>query len=371
MANKKKARRDGLVEIKREIGTDHLGKIIRKSFYGKTLKEADQKYKDFLTSRMEPEYNKGITFAEWSETWLEEYKRPNIKDCTYKRTYLPVKRVLDEDFGARTLASIFPVELQRYFNGLAGMSDSYISKYKMFLSAMMRSAVDNDLLDKSPMRSVVVPSGYKPAEKRAYTALQYKRVLEYAKEDKEGLGPYIMLKTGLRRSELLGLRWSDIDRRDLVVNVRRAVTMENGKTTAGPCKTKQSVRSIPVDREFIDHVLSFPRTSTYILGAWMGKNLPYNPDGWSKGSYRRFCLRMANECPDLPVLNSHELRHTYGSVLYNGGTDIYTVSKLMGHSKIDITAKIYVHTSAEDLRKKMRFEDSENLCKSENVVNLS
>lgn len=68
------------------------------------------------------------------------------------------------------------------------------------------------------------------------------------------------------------------------------------------------------------------------------------PSSWRKNIYNKFMQRLQKEHPELPVLNPHGLRHTYGSRLYNNGhgVDINTISKLMGHADILVTSKIYV-----------------------------
>lgn len=349
---KKKKRKDGLVEIKKYCGIDHLGQPIRKSFYGRTKKEAEEKYSQFIITGANPEPNRRYTFVKWMNKWLEDYKEPNVSSQTYQYTYVPIQRELTRLFPRRGLQSFQPIDWQDYFNQMTNRSSSYINKRKMFLTGLFQSAVDNDLIDKSPMRGVVVPKGVQPKEKRAYTRDQYEKVLAFAKKDPDGLGPYIMLKCGLRRSELLGLRWSDIDFKNKTLSVNRAAKMEYGSVSIGALKSKRSKRIIPVDDDFIQHLKHIPRSSIYVLGAF-GSDTPRNPDTWKRERFGAYCRRLKEALPDIPVLRPHELRHTFGSVLYNSGVDIVTVSRLMGHSKIDVTVNIYVHSNVEDLRKNL------------------
>ncbi len=69
--------------------------------------------------------------------------------------------------------------------------------------------------------------------------------------------------------------------------------------------------------------------------------------------YKKFMTEMSHILK-IPYLTPHELRHTFGSVLYERGVDIYTISKVMGHADISITAKVYVHSTAESLRKGLK-----------------
>lgn len=350
---KKHTRKDGLVEIKRVCGTDYLGRQIRKSFYGKTKRDAEEKYTQFMLSRSDPTPHKHYKFVDWIEKWLTDYKQPNVSGQTFRCTYAPIYRELSKKWNNRSLSSFEPVEMQQYFNEMSDKSNSYISKHKMFLTACFQSAVDNDLIEKSPMRGVIIPRGKMPKEKRAYTKSQYRTVLNFAKLDPDGLGPFLMLKCGFRRSELLALQWSDIDYKNKTISVNRAIKIEHGTVTVGKCKTKRSKRTIPIDDETIKYLKSVPRCSIYILGSFTDKNKPRNPDSWNHRRFAAYNCRLEKAYPDIPILNAHELRHTFGSVLYNSGVDIVTISRLMGHSKIDVTVNTYVHSNVEDLREKL------------------
>ncbi len=76
-----------------------------------------------------------------------------------------------------------------------------------------------------------------------------------------------------------------------------------------------------------------------------------NPHNWSYKRYAVVNKRIQQAAEEkglsLPMLNPHELRHTFGSILYERGVDIVTISKLMGHSSIEITVRLYVHDSLE------------------------
>lgn len=351
---KKKTRHDGLVEIKRVCGTDYLGRQIRRSFYGKTKREAEEKYTKFMIAGADPTPHKAFSFVSWMEQWLKDYKEPTVSDQTFQRTYMTIYRELSKKWPRRGLKSFRPVELQNYFNGIADKSNSYINKRKMFLTGLFQSAVDNDLIEKSPMRGVMIPHGRATKEKRAYTREQYRQVLDFAKTDPDGLGPFLMLKCGLRRSELLALMWSDIDFKARTLSVNRSVKISHGVAEIGEPKTKHSKRTIPIDKETVDYLKRIPRKSIYVLGTFKDKSKPRNPDTWNRERFASYNRRLKDAIPDIPILSAHELRHTFGSVLYNSGVDIVTVSRLMGHSKIDVTVNTYVHSNVEDLRDKLQ-----------------
>lgn len=360
MARKKETKnKKGLVEIKREVGVDYLGTPIRKSFYGKTLKEADERYLEYMRENGSIEIDERMTLERWADIWLETYKYGTVSDSTYKATYVWAVNKLKEGFTGRRIAGIRTIELQQFFKKQASGSASSVDKIKMVSRAIFKTAFHNEVIPKNPMETVQIPKGNEADEKRAYSAAHYRTVLNFAKADPDGTGTFIILKTGLRRGELMALKWSDIDFKNMVVSVKHAARIEDGRCIAGPPKSKKSVRSIPVDMELISylHEKGRVRESLYIMGHFSDRKRPKNPDTWKQRHYNKFSQRLHEAYPDIPMLTPHELRHTFGSILYTSGVDIYRVSKILGHSSIEITTKVYVHTTVEDIRQGIPYEN--------------
>lgn len=360
MARKKENKnKKGLVEIKREIGVDYMGGPIRKSFYGKTLKEADEKYLEYMKKNGAIQIDDRMTLERWADVWLETYKEGTVSDTTYKATYVWAVNKLKTRFGGRRMSSIRTIELQRFFKEQSAGSASSVDKIKMVTRAIFKTAFHNEVIPKNPMEDVQIPKGIEAEEKRAYNANEYRKVLNFAKEDPDGVGPFIILKTGLRRGELMALKWSDIDFLHMAVSVNQAARIQDGRCIAGPPKSKKSMRSIPVDKELIQFLSDIGRVreSIYVMGHFRDKKRPKNPDTWKQRHYDKFMERLIEKYPEIPELTPHELRHTFGSILYTSGVDIYRVSKILGHSSVDITTKIYVHTTVEDLRNGIPYEN--------------
>lgn len=360
MARKKENKnKKGLVEVKREIGVDYMGGPIRKSFYGKTLKDADEKYLEYMKKNGAILIDDRMTLERWADVWLETYKEGTVSDTTYKATYVWAVNKLKDRFGNRRMTSIRTIELQKFFKDQSAGSASSVDKIKMVTRAIFKTALNNEVISKNPMEDVQIPKGVETEEKRTFTSKEYRMVLDFAKTDPDGIGPFIILKTGLRRGELMALKWSDIDFKNMVVSVQHAARIQDGRCIAGPPKSKKSIRSIPVDIELIQFLQEVGRVreSIYVMGHFHDKKRPKNPDTWKQRHYDKFMGRLLKKFPDIPDLTPHELRHTFGSILYTSGVDIYRVSKILGHSSVDITTKIYVHTTVEDLRQGIPYEN--------------
>ena len=161
-----------------------------------------------------------------------------------------------------------------------------------------------------------------------------------------------MLKAGLGRAEVLALKWSDVNLKTRTISIMRTVTETNGVLATGEPKTQARKADVPIDDEIIAALNRIPKfiESDYVFPN--SKGGLFSPSDWSSRNYKRFMMdydkfhfEKYNDHPR--KLTPHELRHTFGSLVYEATRDIYITSKLMRHSSVDITAKIYVHTQVD------------------------
>ncbi len=345
------------IQIKITVGHNPDGTPIRKGFYGRTKKEANAKAQEYIINNSFGPVDKTITLAEWAEKWLEVYKHGNVSELTYQNSYLaPVRNQIVPHFKNARLADIKQIDIRNFFNENAHYSKSSLNKMKITLNALFEAAIDNDLIVKNPVKNVSIQSKAEAKEKRVYTKEQVERVIEFAKGHRHGAPIIVLLKAGLRRSELLALRWSDIDLSNNLLSVNMSVAETKYGTTIGPPKTKASIADIPFDNELKRLFASLPRSiSGYVFPNT--KDKLQSPSTWFNRTYRPFMADMHKANPDIPILSTHELRHTFGSLVYEATKDIYITSKLMRHSDINVTAKIYVHESMDAKREAiMRLE---------------
>lgn len=352
-----------LIEVKKVIGHTVEGKPIRKSFRGKTKRDAERKYLEYL--KTEESQNKRMqhyTFSEFSKVWLET-KKEEVNDNTYKQTYLTNIKVLEATFGKKLMESITQMDLQKFFSSQSGISKSKMDKLYLIANAIFSIAFENDLIDKNPMVKVKKGQVSNPKELRTYTNEQYRFVVDFAKDHPYGLGIFIMLKTGVRRSELFALKWQNINFETKILSVKNAAVKEFGSYVIDKTKSFSSMRQIPLDDEFVEHIKKLQQRSEYIITLGSKIDQVADLDNWTKRRYNPFMLDLVeyyesehDETVDpLPKLRIHEFRHTYGTLLYRSGTDVHTISKVLGHSDVKITTKIYVHDTVEDIRSRIDF----------------
>lgn len=341
-----KKRPDGRIEMKITIGHKIDGKPIRKAFYGATEKECKAKIKAFWQSEFKP-VDKDITLKEWGEKWLETYKEGKVRYNTYVTTYknAAYKHIFPY-FKKAKIASIKAIDVQMFYNSKQHLSASSLNKIRITLNGIFESAVENDLIPKNPAFKLRPKSEKKKQEKRSYTKEEVAQVIEFAKTHPNGLAIIVLLKTGLRRGELLALKWANIDMKNRIIQITHAVSVVDGGTKLLDPKTEASKDPIPFDTELRD-ILQPLQGIGYVINN-NGKRV--SPTNFYDYIYNPFMADYKKAFPSARTLNAHELRHTYTTLLYESTHDIYLASRCTRHGNIGTTTKVYMHEDVALLR---------------------
>ena len=155
---------------------------------------------------------------------------------------------------------------------------------------------------------------------------------------------YVELATGLRRGELLGLKWEDLDLDRGSLRVRRQIARINGEVVEAPLKTKNAYRTLPLARDTVDVLMQQKKkvgSSPWVFPSSIGG--PMSPDSVLHMLHR--VLKRAG----LPRVRFHDLRHTFATLALQNGVDVKTVSGMLGHYSAGFTLDTYAHvtTSAQ------------------------
>lgn len=339
---KKSNRADGRYEIKRTVGYDTEGKPIRKSFYGATKDEALEGYRLYVAEKEKREAaKKCMDFAAWVDEWLYTYKEPDVKPTTFLSTYKrPCYNVILPFFRGKILQDVTNAEIKRFANTITDLSQSSIDKVIICLKGIFESAIDNDLIQKNPCRNISCKSRQKKCKKRTYDRATVEVLCK--SDHKYALYVHILLRMGLRCSELCGLRWEDIDLDAGTLMVSQALTVEGGRIFIDDTKSLNSTRKLVIPRDLLERLRS-ERGTGYVA---MLNDHHVTPDHFTERQLEFFYNYM--NVPKGQRLAAHELRHTCGTLLYEETKDIYHVSRFLGHSDIGITTKTYVHSEMQE-----------------------
>ena len=212
----------------------------------------------------------------------------------------------------------------------------------VLISEVLDAAVEDKLIERNPAASkrVFIPSE-KKTERDALTREQLLDIIRKVSSLENSTQKRfisLLLFTGMRRGEVLGLRWEDIDVDEGFISVTRAVSYTTNQPIISTPKTKNGIRKIPIDPQLIQ-LLQPMGTSGYVIGG----DAPYT---------KTVFVRMFNQIRekiDLHGATPHVFRHSYLSMLNQAGVDPKTIQAIGGHGNIMMTFNRYVHSDENQI----------------------
>ncbi|MBS0949616.1 site-specific integrase [Weissella minor] len=370
-------KKNGKYQVRVYVGYDKLtGKRQAKYATCDTMREARLKeaqlITDVETGELVPEWEKPkeprhLTFDEAYAEWFDIYKRQGRTDATVSTTkyYFEHYLLTPELFGGMYLDCMIRKVVQQKVNRFIPTltsSKQILSYAKM----MIRWAVDSDDIacDDNPFEHVqmVQAKKAKRREVKYYDESQIKLfesgIYDYFQDDPKMTAVYIvLLRTGMRVGELLGLQWENIDFENDIITLNGRMTFVSGaKLYEDGLKNGTEQRVIEIDN-VVHNVLQKWRTeqikNTLSNGSPINKK-SYIFEGsrsWIGVSLRNFNKWYNdNHSEQLPYLNVHGFRHTHASLLLSNGVDLKKVSERLGHKDITITANIYADVTPKARR---------------------
>ena len=219
-----------------------------------------------------------------------------------------------------------------------GLSAKTVRNINQVISSAMDFAVAQKIIPENPCKAVALPK-VEHKEMKTIPAEQLQAFLQESKATGVYEMYYIELATGLRRGELLGLKWTDIDWKNGIIKVRRQVARVDGQIVEAPLKTKNSYRTVTISQQAIE-VLKQQKEKTndeYVFPSPNGG--PISPD--SVNNMLKRVLARAG----IPKVRFHDLRHTFATIALQNGVDIKTVSGMLGHFSAGFTLDTYAHVT--------------------------
>lgn len=269
--------------------------------------------------------------------------------------------------GGTPLRAITPPQLLAFYAELAesgraktgkGLSPRSVQLVHVALNKALRAAVEWDLLPTNPAAKARPPKPPKP-EQTVWSGATVRAFLAAAEAENDRLRALWLLAitSGMRRGELLGLRWDDVDLDGAALRIRRARVSVNHAVLESLPKTAKSARSLALDPHTVTVLRSHRKRQLedrLAAGeAWTETGLlfvdalgePLHPTSLTR-TFKRATARAG-----LPVVRLHDLRHAYATAALEAGVPLKVVSELLGHASIAVTADIYSHVSEELNRK--------------------
>lgn len=328
-----------------------------RTFTAKTQREVIRK-RDEYKQKKEAGLLAGedMRFNEWSDIWFENHK-DNVKPTT-QENYRYTLRILKEHFGRWKIADIKAMHVEEFLKKLKreGRSSSALAQCRGMLYQILNKACANDFITKNPVAYADKMRKDPPKRKDAYTMDEVRILMKELPEDKAGWSIRLLLCTGMRSQELLGLEPRHIKADGSEINIAQAMVMAKGSATIGTPKSFDSYRTIPVPESVRYCAMNLRDTENKFV--WESPKLPGQP--CNPSHFRDQYYKALEQVEGVRRLSSHCCRHTYVSQLQALGVSMETIKSMVGHADIDLT-RHYLHVQEPKRQEAIsRFDEALN-----------
>lgn len=361
-----------------DIGIDSEGKRIRKQFLGKSKKEAENKRDVYLEKNKAGLIDKKLYLGPTMKTWLYEVvKAGQIKASSFAR-YAGIYSNYFENspISCILLDKIKPMDIQRYYNDLKkeGKSSNVILTANKLLKQFFNYCIDNSYMLTNPCsgKKIVIPkdnvTNVEKKETPIFSTDEMKKMLNNNEDTKIRYLALFSYATGMRRGEILALKENDIDYNNKEIHINKTLITSyiyddkgnrHKETFIDNTKTYSSVRDIPLPDDLIPiikKIISIKNKNILRFGENFNRDnkdflfLTDAGDFLEASNIDKSWMYFLKRC-GIEHKKFHALRHTYATLQFEAGKPLITISKLLGHSSIEITSGIYTHVLMKEKQK--------------------
>ena len=291
----------------------------------------------------------GLTVGEYLDEWVEGECGGTVRPGSVRSYRMVVEQYLKPTLGGIRLHQLKPGDVRETESillsrgGVGGkkLSSTTVNNIHMVLSSALTNAVRVGLVSTN-VAKVVPPPRSVPHEVTALGWSELQSLLDEMEGDDFRSVVIVAIQTGLRRSELAGLQWRDVDLEGRVLAVRRGLVRGDTGRMLAPPKSGMA-RSVELPDAAVA-VFESLRDRNMYCGATdfvfcnrFGR--PANPEDWTHW-FKAYCRKLG-----LNGVRFHDLRHTHASLMLAGGIHLKVVSERLGHSSIRITGDLYSHVA--------------------------
>jgi len=290
--------------------------------------------------------------ADYLDYWLENVVTPNLRPTTLERYSVNVRLYIKPALGKYHLVQLSVPLVQAFLNEhlASGHSIRSAQIVRTALSAALTCAQREELVMRNVARLVKLPS-YEPNEVIPWTVDEVRAFLWAARSDQLFTAFLLLALYGLRRGEVLGLRWQDVDVERGILRVRQQVLRIGSQLQVGPVKTKAGRRDLPLPPLARAPLLEARQVAANSeVGAGSGlvfttrSGQPIDPQDLYR-SFKRIC-----KTHDIRPIKLHHLRHTTATMLKDLRVPARDAQLILGHSNISTTQQIYQHDTMASRR---------------------
>ena len=291
--------------------------------------------------------NKIPTVEEFSSVSFEIHKheRRELTQAKYLRLYAIH---IAPTFKNERLNNIKPSALAKWQNKLLEtLSTKTVKGVRTVFNTMFDDALKDELITKNPFTHIKRPINVDVIEKNPFSL---EEIFSILKEMPESMRAFFAIGfyTGMRTGEIIGLKWSDINFKELTIHVQRS----RRQGIESLPKTKNSIREIDIIEPLLPYLLKHKElevSEEYIFETYAGK--PFNTSDKISAHYWKPTLKKLG----IAYRNLYQMRHTFASMMISNGEDILWVSNMLGHKDSSMTLQVYARYIKQTKRKRASF----------------
>jgi integrase len=341
-----------LYYVSMDYGKDNSGKRnkITKTFSKK--QDAKKALKDFEANKTKGTLvmPTSTTLEEWLKYWIDDIKSIKCEETTLYGYNNIINNHIIPKLGKYKLQDLKPSIINKYIKEKydENLSKNTIRKHCDLLKSALKDAVIEEKILKNPMINIERIK-VENRDVNCYTIIQLTTLFEKVKNDRMEIVVKLAGLLGLRREEIAGLKWKNIDLENKIITIAEARTQAGKKTIKKGTKNKSSYRELHLPEELITIFQTIKNKQEEqklllkkayhdkdFIMAWENGE-PYRPN------YLSDLFKKIIDDNKLPPLRLHDLRHTFASIANELGVSLYDISKALGHSQIGTTGNIYTH----------------------------
>ena len=346
-------RKDGRWEGRVVVGYKENGNPKTKNVTAKTQAECKEKLQALkekwgrTSDRLKPD----MPFGDWMDFWYQNFSKPKIRQTTQECYENRIYNHIIPEIGKIPMNKLTQNDLQQFYARLKkggrrrlveyygeGLSDRMVRSCHTTCRTALEKAVTEGLITTNPAIGCRLPPK-KAKEMQVLTQDEIRRFLIQAQD--EGYYELFLLEltTGMRRGEILGLQWKDVNLDTGELHIRRQVVKKGAQTLISKPKTKSSIRTILLPPGMVEILAELKKNATcdWVFPSPVKEGEPRNPDSLY-GRFQKILQRA--QCKKVRF---HNLRHTFATMALENGMDIKTLSAMIGHISAETTLNIYSH----------------------------
>lgn len=346
---------------------------------GRTTRELEQAKKAARERLLGGHLKDTVTFRQLVINWWNEFKLPRVKTTSTRNNYrTAINRYVLPFFPEKQLLrAVQRKDLQACLDACAGKSAGTIENVAAVLRGAVRYGMAEGIITIDISASLLPPAGKQTSLKSAFNSDQSCRILKTARKSPDGLILYLLYYLGLRRGEMLGLQWGDVDFQHRMVRVCRSISLTESrdKSEIHKPKTQRGKRSVPLPQALCDVLLPLRgQPEHYIVSSDGGKS-HLKEFGFTRkwtdlmiacgftapsAKYQRRIEAAAKQGKEPPppgsvrdytlLVTPHAFRHNYITACVVAGIPPEVTMRIVGHANYQTTVNIYTHIQEHQIQ---------------------